>query len=45
MSKTLLPDEVDVNTVDVEDENYYVEDVIYSVAKIDGKIVENFVRK
>ncbi|MCT7397779.1 hypothetical protein N5B56_01590 [Eubacterium sp. LFL-14] len=45
VSKTLLPDEVDVNTVDVEDENYYVEDVIYSVAKMDGKIVENFVRK
>ena len=27
----------------VEDENYSAEDVVFSIAKIDGKIKENFV--
>lgn len=43
VSKTVLPDDFDYYDQCVEDETYLAEDVIYSVAKIDGKIVEGFV--
>lgn len=35
----------DVSELDVTDEKYDVDSIVYSVAKINGKIVENFIEK
>lgn len=45
ISNTVLPDDFDFDEGCVEDEEYEAKDVVYSVAKIDGEIVENFVNK
>lgn len=47
VSKTDLTDDTDLEDEDlcVQGEKYLVEDVVYSVAKINGKIVENFIKK
>ncbi|MEE1255979.1 MAG: hypothetical protein UHN47_05650 [Lachnospiraceae bacterium] len=42
VSNTWLPNDFDFEEGYVEDEKYKLEDVIYSVAKINGEIVENF---
>ena len=42
VSITALPDDFDFEDGYVENESYILEDVIYSVAKINGEIVENF---
>lgn len=44
VSNTWLPNDFDFEEGCVEDETYKVEDVIYSVAKINGEIVENFIK-
>ena len=44
VSNTWLPNDFDFKNGRVEDETYKVEDVIYSVAKINGEIVENFIQ-
>lgn len=44
VSVTDLPDNTDFDDVDVEGEDYLVENIHYSVAKINGAIVENFVK-
>lgn len=43
--KTILDDEIDLEEVCVEDEEYILENVVFSIAKINGKIVENFLEK
>lgn len=45
VSKTWLPNDFDFDEGCVEDETYNVEDVIYSVAKINGEIIENFLAR
>lgn len=42
VSNTTLDDDVDVDNADVEYEEYILDNVIYSVAKINGEIIENF---
>lgn len=42
VSNTTLDNEVDLDDVDVDCEEYILDNVVYSVAKINGKIVENF---
>lgn len=37
--------DVNIEEMPVENEGYFLSDVVYSIAKIDGKIVENFVKK
>lgn len=44
VSVTDLPDNTDFDDVDVEGEDHLVENIHYSVAKINGAIVENFVK-
>lgn len=44
VSVTDVPDDTDFDDVDVEGEDYLVENICYSVAKINGTIVENFVK-
>lgn len=46
VSNTTLDDNIDINDDElcVEDEEYITDNVIYSVAKINGKIVENFIQ-
>lgn len=46
VSKTTLDDDVDINDdgLYVEGEEYNTDNIVYSVAKIDGKIVENFIQ-
>ena len=43
VSATVLPDDFDFEDGYVENESYLVDDIIYSVAKINGEIVENFI--
>lgn len=45
VSNTTLDDDIDINDDElcVEDEEYIVDNIVYSVAKINGKIVENFI--
>ena len=43
ISTTEIPDDFDFDEGCVEDEKYSVEDIVYSVAKINGEIVENFI--
>lgn len=45
VSNTILNDDIDINDDDlcVENEEYLLEDVVYSVAKINGNIIENFI--
>ena len=45
VSNTWLPNDFDFEEGCVEDETYKMEDVIYSVAKINGEIVEDFLSK
>jgi len=45
VSITWLPDNFDFEDGYVEDETYQTEDVVYSVAKIDGEIVEDFLSR
>ena len=45
VSKTSIDDTADINDCPVEGESYLLEDVVYSVAKINGVIVENFLNK
>lgn len=42
VSTTALPDDFDFENGYVEGETYLMEDIAFSIAKIDGKIVENF---
>lgn len=42
VSNTILPDDFDFDEGYVEGEKYILDDVVYSVAKLNGKIVENF---
>lgn len=46
VSRTTLDDDVDINDDElcVEGEEYITDNIVYSVAKIDGKIVENFIQ-
>ena len=46
VSNTTLDDDVDINDeeLSVDYEEYITDNIVYSVAKIDGKIVENFIR-
>ena len=53
ISLTFLPDYVvedalekgeEISSLDVEDEDYSLSGVVYSIANIDGEIVENFVK-
>jgi len=37
--------DVNIEEMPVENEGYFLSDVVYSIAKIDGKIIENFVKK
>lgn len=37
--------DIDIEETPVENEGYFLSDVVYSIAKIDGKIIENFVKK
>ena len=37
--------DVNVEEQNVENEGYFPSDVMYSIAKIDGEIIENFVKK
>jgi hypothetical protein len=43
VSYTRVPEDFDFQNSCVENESYLLEDVAYSVAKINGKIVENFI--
>ena len=45
VSNTWLPNDFDFEEGCVEDETYKMEDVIYSAAKINGEIVEDFLSK
>ena len=45
VSNIWLPDDFDFEEGCVEDESYKMEDVVYSVAKINGEIVENFLNE
>lgn len=45
VSSTVLPENFDFDEGYVEDETYLPENVVYSVAKFDGKLVENFIEK
>ena len=45
VSITAIPDDANLEEIYVEGEVYVLEDVIYSVAKINGEIVENFLVK
>jgi hypothetical protein len=46
VSNTTLDDDIDINDDElcVEDEEYITDNIVYSVAKINGKIVENFIQ-
>ena len=43
ISEAFLPADENVEEAAVEDESYSAEDVVFSIAKIGGKIKENFV--
>lgn len=45
VSNTWLPDDFDFDEGCVEDEKYEMEDVLYSVAKFNGELVEDFLSK
>ena len=44
VSNATLPDDFDFNEGYVEGEEYILDNVVYSVAKLGGKIVENFLK-
>ena len=43
ISETFLDDDVDINDTYVEGETYDVESIVYSLAKINNELKENFV--
>lgn len=43
ISQTTLPDDFNFEDSEFGPEKYLLEDVVYSIAKIDGKIVESFI--
>lgn len=45
VSFTFLPDDFDFEEGCVEDEAYLLQDVLYSVAKLNGEIVEHFLEE
>lgn len=45
VSATKLPDDFDFRSGYVEDESYEMENVVYSVAKIGGEIIEGFLSR
>lgn len=45
VSRTSVPEDADLDDLPVEKETYLACDVVYSCAKIDGQIVENFIKK
>lgn len=42
VSNTTLDDDVDINDCPAECEEYIVDNVVFSIAKINGTIIENF---
>lgn len=45
VSNATIDDDIDnIDELDVQDEEYIVDNVVYSIAKIDGEIVENFIK-
>lgn len=45
VSETVLNDDIDLENACVENEEYITNNIIYSIAKINGKVVENFIDK
>ena len=47
ISKTELDDDIDFTSDDipVSDEKYLIDDIIYSIAKFNNQIIENFIQK
>lgn len=45
VSKTMVPDYSKLEDTPVEGESYNLENVVYSVAKLNGKVVPNFIQK
>ena len=43
--ETALPEDVNIDEAYVENENYVVDNIIYCLAKIGGKIVNDFIKK